>query len=260
MDKNGLLESVKLLAREAGAAIMEIYQRPDFNVVDKSDHSPLTDADQASNQIICDGLMRLFPKFPIISEENRETPYEERKTYEYCWLVDPLDGTKEFIRRNGDFTVNIALVKGQSLEMGVVFIPATEELYWAWRGMGAFWELGGIVRPLKTASFRLTDAGLGVVASRSHMTPETEMFISSLNQPSLLSRGSALKFLLLAKGEAHLYPRLAPTMEWDTGAAQMILEEAGGSVIEAGTDLPLLYNKENLLNPHFIAFGSMNAG
>ena len=259
MDKNGLLEAVKTLARAAGAAIMEIYERSDFGVMEKEDQSPLTLADQASNRIICEGLERLAPRFPIISEENKLTPFEIRKEYSYVWLVDPLDGTKEFIKRNGDFTVNIALIKGTALEMGVVYIPALDELYWAWKGMGAFWECNGIVQPLQTTPFKLSDAGLRVVCSRSHMSAETEAFIKKLKDPELVSRGSALKFLLLAKGEAHIYPRLGPTMEWDTGAAQMILEEAGGEVLEANTSMPLSYNKENLLNPYFIAFAQTNS-
>lgn len=258
MDKTGLLEAVKSLAREAGASIMEIYQRADFNVESKLDESPLTAADKASNTIICAGLEALLPSFPIISEENKEIPYEIRKEYPFTWLVDPLDGTKEFIKRNGDFTVNIALIKGQELEMGVVYIPVYDELYWAWKGMGAFLESEGEVRQLQTSAFRISDEGLRVVCSRSHMSPETEAFIKKLKEPELVSRGSALKFLLLAKGDAHIYPRLGPTMEWDTGAAQMILEEAGGEVLEASSSSPLRYNKENLLNPHFVAFARTN--
>jgi len=256
MDKNGILEAVKALAKAAGAAILDIYGSSDFGVVQKDDASPLTAADQASNRIIRDGLAALEPRFPIISEENKEIPYETRKNYAYTWLVDPLDGTKEFIKRNGDFTVNIALVKGQELEMGVVYIPVHGELYWAWRGMGAFLEQAGQVQPLRSASdFRLSDSRLRIVCSRSHMSPETEEFIRKLREPELISRGSALKFLLLARGEAHIYPRLGPTMEWDTGAAQVILEEAGGQVVEASSSLPLLYNKANLRNPDFIAYG-----
>jgi 3'(2'), 5'-bisphosphate nucleotidase len=256
MDKNGILEAVKALAKAAGAAILDIYRSSDFGVVHKDDASPLTAADQASNRILCEGLAALAPPFPIISEENKEIPYETRKNYAYTWLVDPLDGTKEFIKRNGDFTVNIALVKGQELEMGVVYIPAHGELYWAWRGMGAFLEYGGEVQTLRSAAdFRLSDPHLRVVCSRSHMSPETESFIRKLSNPELVSRGSALKFLLLAKGEAHIYPRLGPTMEWDTAAAQVILEEAGGQVVEASSSLPLLYNKANLRNPDFIAYG-----
>ena len=256
MDKNGILVAVKALAKAAGAAILDIYQSRDFGVVHKDDASPLTAADQASNRILCEGLAALEPHFPIISEENKEIPYETRKRYAYTWLVDPLDGTKEFIQRNGDFTVNIALLKGQELEMGVVYIPAHGELYWAWRGMGAFWEHDGKVQALHSASqFRLSDPHLRVVCSRSHMSPETEAFIRKLRDPELVSRGSALKFLLLARGEAHIYPRLGPTMEWDTGAAQVILEEAGGQVVEADSSLPLLYNKANLRNPNFIAYG-----
>lgn len=243
-----LAADIRRIAREAGLAILDIYNRPgDWQVEIKGDDSPLTQADRVSNEII----VRQLPEYPIISEENKEIPFAERQTYTRCWLVDPLDGTKEFIQRNGDFTVNIALVENGAPILGVVHIPATNETYWAVKGAGAFLEEA----PLQAATFALTDPGLKVVASRSHSNPETEAFIAGLNQPELVSRGSALKFLLLASGQAHVYPRLAPTMEWDTGAAQIVLEEAGGAVLQATTGAPLQYNKENLLNPHFIAYG-----
>ncbi|MEM6380502.1 MAG: 3'(2'),5'-bisphosphate nucleotidase CysQ, partial [Bacteroidota bacterium] len=173
----------------------------------------------------------------------------------YNWLVDPLDGTKEFIKRNGEFTVNIALVHNGKLEMGVVYAPVLEEMFWAVKGEGAFIEKDGTQQLLKVESFNMTDVNLGVVCSRSHLNDATQAFVDQLNEPKLVATGSSLKFLILAKGEAHIYPRLAPTMEWDTGAAQMILEEAGGSVISEKSKEALLYNKENLLNPAFIAYG-----
>ncbi len=245
------------IAQKAGNEILHIYNHEDFGVEIKSDQSPLTKADKASNAIICEGLEKLTLIFPIISEENKEVTYEERKNWQRCWLVDPLDGTKEFIKRNGDFTVNIALVENGQIVLGVVGIPFHNEIYWAVEGEGAFLVKNGKEEKIAVASFNSTDPGLKIVASRSHLNQETQDFISNFNKPELVSKGSALKFLLLAKGEAHIYPRIAPTMEWDTAAAQIILEEAGGKLIVHETGSPMTYNRENLRNPAFIATGKV---
>jgi 3'(2'), 5'-bisphosphate nucleotidase len=240
------------LARKAGDAIMDIYRREsDWNVEQKDDRSPLTLADRRSNEIICAGLTR----FPIISEENKVIPYEERKAYPICWMVDPLDGTKEFIQRNGDFTVNIALILENRPVLGVVYIPVSGVAYWGALGLGAHRTDETGARVLQAATFDPAESHPRVVASRSHLNEETQAFIGRLHSPELVSRGSSLKFMLLAEGQAHVYPRLAPTMEWDTAAAQIILEEAGGSVIDAHTQEPMRYNKPDLHNPHFIAYG-----
>jgi 3'(2'), 5'-bisphosphate nucleotidase len=258
MNKLELAKKVSVIAREAGAAILEIYNNTaDFEVEQKKDESPLTIADRTANKIICDALEQLEVQYPIVSEENRAIPYAERSAFTNSWLVDPLDGTKEFIKRNGEFTVNIALVSNGQLILGVVYAPCLDELYRAVKGQGAFLEKNGETTRLEAASFSIKDQGLKVVCSRSHLNEGTQAFIDALNAPEKVSQGSSLKFLILAKGEAHLYPRLAPTMEWDTGAAQMVLEEAGGKVVEAASRQPLRYNKENLLNPHFIAYGRM---
>lgn len=260
MDQNKLVEEVVRIARAAGAAIMEIYKaadKEDLQIQNKADESPLTIADRAANAIICAGLQTLPIKYPIVSEENKAIPYEERFTFDYHWLVDPLDGTKEFIKKNGEFTVNIALIHNGSPVMGVVYAPVLDEMYWAVQGAGAYLEKGGEKTKLQAASFVMTDPGLGVVCSRSHLNDDTRAFIDGLKEPNLVATGSSLKFLILAKGDAHLYPRLAPTSEWDTGAAQSILEEAGGKVINQDTGAPLQYNKESLLNPHFIAYGKI---
>ncbi len=257
--QNNLLSLIPALleiARQAAAAILDIYHsEADFGVEAKSDDSPLTRADRAANDIICRGLEALAMQYPIISEENKLLPYAERRHWTHCWLVDPLDGTKEFIKKNGDFTVNIALVENGEVVAGVVGIPAMDELYWAVKGEGAFCIKNQAEQPIEAASFSQHDEGLKIVCSRSHMSPETEAFIAKYNSPNLVSRGSALKFLLLAKGEAHVYPRIAPTMEWDTAAAQIILEEAGGSVLVYETGEPMRYNRENLLNPSFVGYG-----
>lgn len=257
MTQNTMIKEVIEIARKAGAAILEIYGTDDFQVENKADESPLTIADQTANTIICEGLEKLSIQYPIISEENKTLPYEDRKDYDHFWLVDPLDGTKEFIKRNGEFTVNIALVKGQRPVAGVVYAPVLDEMYWAIKGEGAFLEKDGKITKLSPDSFKWSDSGLSLVCSRSHLNEATEKFVAGFDQPNLVSQGSSLKFLILAKGEAHIYPRLAPTMEWDTGAAQIVLEEAGGSVINNDTKEPLLYNKENLLNPYFVAAGKV---
>ena len=243
------------MAIQAGDAIMEIYTSEDFDIEHKDDDSPLTRADKAANKIICDYLESFSPDVPIISEENKEIPYAERKNYTLCWMVDPLDGTKEFIKRNGQFTVNIALIDNNEVTFGIVYAPALQELFYALKGRGAYMTKEKMQSPLKANQFSRDEQGIRVVCSRSHLNAETQNFIDDLKEPEKVSIGSSLKFIILAKGQAELYPRLAPTMEWDTAAAQIILEEAGGQVLHAETGEKLTYNKENLLNPYFIASG-----
>lgn len=258
MDYKSLALEVVEIAAKAGVRIMEIYNAAEGIVYDKkTDNSPLTRADSEGNTIICEALEKLATQFPIISEENKLLSYEDRKDYDHFWLVDPLDGTKEFIKRNGEFTVNIALIKGQHPVMSVVLTPVTNEMYWAVKGLGAFLIKDGKTTQLNANEFTMEDDGLGVVCSRSHLNQETQDFIDKLSNPTKVSTGSSLKFLILAEGGAHVYPRIAPTMEWDTAAAQMILEAAGGKVISNETGEPLLYNKENLLNPYFVAYGNV---
>ncbi|MEO1261403.1 MAG: 3'(2'),5'-bisphosphate nucleotidase CysQ [Bacteroidota bacterium] len=253
-----LIPDLIRITQKASDAILEIYNHDDFGVEHKSDDSPLTKADKASNKIICEGLEKLPLVYPIISEENKEAEYEVRKFWRRCWSVDPLDGTKEFIKRNHDFTTNIALIENEKVILGMVGIPYFNEIYWAIEGEGAFVQKNGQVEKLTAASFKTTDKGLKIVASRSHLNEETKDFISHFDEPEIVSRGSALKFLLLAKGEAHIYPRIAPTMEWDTAAAQIILEEAGGKLTVHNTGEPMRYNRENLRNPAFIAVGDVS--
>ena len=254
MNFDAFIAEVCDIAKQAGQEIMKIYNASEgIEIEKKDDNSPLTKADKASNAVICDRLQKMAVPIPIISEENKLVEYNIRKQYPYAWMVDPLDGTKEFIKRNGEFTVNIALIKGGHSIAGVVYIPCTDEMYYAIKGMGAFKIAGGEKRQLSCASFSMQDKGLKVVCSRSHLNDETQAFMHQLNEPEAVSKGSSLKFLILAEGKAHLYPRLAPTMEWDTAAAQIILEEAGGSVLKADTKEVLNYNKEDLLNPFFVA-------
>ena len=253
VDLNKLLPHVIAAAKEAGRAILEVYSS-NFSVEEKQDNSPLTLADKLSHRIIAKRLSEIEGGLiPILSEEGKEIPYETRKSWEYIWLVDPLDGTKEFIKRNGEFTINIALIRGQRPVLGVVYIPVTETLYAAYDGAGAYKEIKGrkIELPEQQMSGRLT-----IVGSRSHATEELAAFVEEMKRKygevDFISAGSSLKFCLVAEGKADVYPRLGPTMEWDTAAGQAIAEQAGASVVEMKTEKPLLYNKQNLLNPLFM--------
>ena len=239
------------IARRAGDAIMEIYNR-DFSVAYKDDKSPLTEADLKSNEIICGALADLHPDIPILSEENKTVAYEERKDWDYFWLIDPIDGTKEFIKKNGEFTVNIALIHKDTPVFGVVYAPVLEEMYVAKQGEGAYKNEERL--PLRQNS--APEKELSVVASKSHLSEETQEFIDSLAEDTeklnLVSKGSSLKLCMVAEGSADIYPRLAPTMEWDTGAAHAIVLESGKQVLQYESGEPVVYNKENLLNPWFI--------
>ena len=253
------IERLLSICRDAGSAIIEIYKSADLGIEHKADESPLTLADKAANAVICEGLENLKVVYPIISEENKSIPYEERRHYTYVWMVDPLDGTKEFIKRNGEFTVNIALIhEGRSIA-GFVYAPDLDEMYYAIEGQGAYQVVGNQRVRLATNRISLKDEGLRVVGSRSHLNEATQAFVDKLDGAEIVPKGSSLKFLILAKGGADLYPRMAPTMEWDTAAADIILREAGGQVVQALNHEPMRYNKEDLLNPHFIASASIQS-
>lgn len=244
------------VARAAGDKILEIYGR-DFEIEYKGDDSPLTEADKAANEVIMEFLRAAHADTPIISEENREIPYPERVDWTRFWLVDPLDGTKEFIKKNGEFTVNIALVEGRQPVLGVVYRPVTDTMYFGAEGAGAWKiEAGGDTEQISGGPHYSEKSEVRVVASRSHLTSEVEAFVENLRsqgkQVDFLSAGSSLKICLVAAGAADVYPRFGPTMEWDTGAAHAVATAAGKQVLNAETREPLDYNKENLLNPHFI--------
>lgn len=245
------IELLKSIACSAGDAIMEIYGEKDFAVELKDDQSPLTAADKASHEIIVAGLEKHWPDIPILSEEGGDTPYQERKNWQCFWLVDPLDGTKEFIKRNGEFTVNIALIELGQPTIGVVYVPAQKKHYWGMVGEGA-WTQTGEDAPV-SIQVRQPDQekGLTVVMSRSHPSKELEEYLKNIKVAEALPVGSSLKLCVVAEGRADLYPRLGPTMEWDTGAGQAVVMAAGGTV-ETPDHQPLTYNKENLLNPFFI--------
>ncbi len=236
----------------ASEKILEIYNSDEFDIELKGDNSPLTKADKASHQIISEILSS--SDLPILSEEGRDIPFEERSQWEHFWMVDPIDGTKEFIKRNGEFTVNIALINGNQSILGVVLVPVTGDLYWAVKENGAF-KNG---HRINVNSCDIEDSGLRVVASRSHMNDDTRTFVEDLNDPVIVSKGSSLKLLMVAEGEADIYPRFAPTMEWDTAAAQIVVEEAGGTVSKREIHEPMTYNKSDLLNPHFYVTSIQN--
>ncbi len=248
-DLANLLPRVSRLSEAAGQAILQIYRQDQIQVRDKADSSPLTEADLAAHHLILQGLQDLTPGVPVLSEESGGIPYLERQQWRQFWLVDPLDGTREFLSRNDQFTVNIALVEKGIPIMGVVHAPALGLTYRAAQGLGAY-RGEEPIRARPPAQLPLQ-----VVASRSHRSPETEQFLERLRRRygSLVVRsvGSALKFCLVAEGSAHLYPRFDPTMEWDTAAAHCIVEQAGGSVTDLKGD-PLRYNKPDLHNPPFI--------
>lgn len=246
-----LLQLAITAAEAACQEILTVYHSGDFQAEAKGDHSPLTLADKNAHAVIESILYA--SNLPVLSEEGKDIPYEERKNWQRFWLVDPLDGTKEFLKRNGEFTVNIALIENQKPVLGVVAVPVTGDVYFGQAGNGAFVKRGGSTSVLpKRIPIGLQQSGLRVVASRSHRSEETEAFITSLINPSLVSQGSSLKFMLLAEGKADVYPRFAPTMEWDTAAAHAIVNEVGLSVLQKHSGVPLLYNKPDLLNPYFI--------
>jgi 3'(2'), 5'-bisphosphate nucleotidase len=233
---------------DAGERIMYVYKKADFSITTKEDQSPLTLADREAHLVITRQLQATG--LPVLSEEGQQVPYAERSQWADYWLIDPLDGTKEFIRRHDEFTVNIALVRQGRPVVGVVYAPALDRLYWT-EGPVAKCRKGADAP--KTISVNGRQDVQVIVASTSHRTPETDRFISRYPGAEIISMGSSLKFLLVAEGMADVYPRYAPTMEWDTAAAQAVLEAAGGRVLQYGTEQPLKYNKENLLNPWFIA-------
>jgi 3'(2'), 5'-bisphosphate nucleotidase len=248
-----LIETLKTLVLKSGEAVLEIYHSNDFDIELKSNNSPVTKADLAAHHVLVDGLALLTPEIPVVSEED-DTSISIPKSHKVYWLIDPLDGTKEFIQKSDEFTVNLALIEDNKPIFGIVGIPALNMLYWGGKAHGSFKTNSGLTERIKVKSLN----GLTrVFASKSHLNTETETFIQQLKgQVRLIQAGSSLKFLRIAEGEADIYPRLAPTCEWDTAAAHAVLEGAGGTVTQIdGTDLT--YGKLDILNPHFIAKGKM---
>ncbi len=247
-----IVDQIIDLSVSAGNRIMEIYNS-DFSVEDKQDKSPLTAADMASHQTIVEGLAGLTGEIPILSEESSKIDWAERKNWQTYWLVDPLDGTKEFIKKNGEFTVNIALIHDQRPVLGVVYVPATETVYFATEGLGAFKKENNNQTAISTRKTIVNQ--FAVAGSRSHGSDAQQTFMRRLGEAETMAIGSSLKFCLVAAGKVDIYPRFGLTSEWDTAAAQCVVEQAGGTVTTLDFQ-PLLYNtKESLLNPHFLVIG-----
>jgi len=237
------------IAEKAGTAIMEVYAEKDFSGITdfKADDSPLTLADKRSHEIINAALLQAFPEIPVLSEEGRDIAYQERKNWNQFWLVDPLDGTKEFINRNGEFTVNIALVENGLPVLGIIYVPVTKVFYFGKKGVEAFKESEKGKEPLKTTHKK---ENLKAVGSRSHAAPEEKEFLEKLHIKEVVSTGSSLKFCRVAEGKADVYFRHGPTMEWDTAAGQAIVEAAGGVVLDVAKN-SFSYNKQSLRNGSF---------
>ena len=254
MDYNKLLDSIIVISQIAGNKILEIYNSPDIdiNIEIKNDLSPLTIADKSSNDIIINQLKSLTPNIPILSEEEKNVGFNYRKNWSEFWLVDPLDGTKEFINKNGEFTVNIALIKDNQSIMGVVYAPVLDKTWYGLKNYGSFI----INKDKKPKQLNLNKSKRDItkiVSSRSHANnPKLEEYIKQFKKYELIKMGSSIKMCLVADGTAHCYPRFGPTMEWDTGAAHAVVKYAGGNIYNIETDKELVYNKENLLNPEFI--------
>ena len=246
---------------KGGHAIIKVYAS-DFAVEHKDDKSPLTLADKNCNDIIESFLLKT--EIPVLSEEGSVITFDERKNWEYFWLVDPLDGTKEFIKRNGEFTVNIALIHNGNPIMGVIYVPVKKELYFAMEGLGSYKisrdavisDLDGLIKKSNRLPIDYKRENYVIVGSRSHMSAETEDFFDEKKKEygniEVMAAGSSIKLCMVAEGKADAYPRYAPTMEWDTGAGDAICRMAGFQVLQYNTDMPVEYNKENLLNPWFL--------
>ncbi|EDP71452.1 CysQ, sulfite synthesis pathway protein [Flavobacteriales bacterium ALC-1] len=260
MNKN--LETAIIAALEAGKVILDVYRSDDFEIELKGDDSPLTKADLASHNVIMSYLKET--NIPVLSEEGRSISYNDRKEWGQLWIVDPIDGTKEFIKRNGEFTVNIALVENQKTILGVIFVPVSGDLYFSTKDSGSYkvtvnledYSIDSLLNLGEKLPLRREDKTFTIVASRSHMSPETETYVNEMRQKhgtvNLISKGSSLKLCMVAEGQADCYPRFAPTMEWDTAAGQAICEHAGFKVIDCSTNEVMLYNRKALLNNWFL--------
>jgi 3'(2'), 5'-bisphosphate nucleotidase len=248
-----LLQQVEQIAAQAGELIMQVYQQ-DFDVEHKDDNSPLTQADLLSHRCIIEALQQLTPNIPIISEESAVVPVEQRKQWSSLWLVDPLDGTREFIKKNGEFTVNIALIENGAPVLGVISAPAQQRCWAATVSVGAFEVVGAKRSFIEVAKSK---SSLRVAASRSHLDEKTVSALQRMGDVQRVSVGSALKFCLLANGEIDVYPRFAPTWEWDTAAGQCIVEMAGGVVLNLDGSRKTYNQRDTLLNEHFMALADV---
>ena len=254
MNHNDMIKVASEAALMAGEEIMKIYNDSEFiDFKKKKDNSPLTKADRASHNIISKILKNT--KIEIISEEKKIAEFDKRKKWKYYWLVDPLDGTKEFIKKNGEFTVNIALIKNNIPYIGIVYCPTFKTLYWNDPKTGSYKKhINNVIKLKKREEINFKDPNLRVVTSRSHMNEETEGFLTKLNKPQIVPVGSSLKILFLAENNADIYPRYGPTMEWDTAAAHAIANGSNVKLFKSNDKSEISYNKKNLLNPFFLAY------
>ena len=254
MNHNDMIKIASEAALMAGEEIMKIYNDSEFiDFKKKKDNSPLTKADRASHNIISKILKNT--KIEIISEEKKIIEFDKRKKWKYYWLVDPLDGTKEFIKKNGEFTVNIALIKNNIPYIGIVYCPTFKTLYWNDPKTGSYKKhINNVIKLKKREEINFKDPNLRVVTSRSHMNEETESFLTKLNKPQIVPVGSSLKILFLAENNADIYPRYGPTMEWDTAAAHAIANGSNVKLFKSNDKSEISYNKKSLLNPFFLAY------
>jgi len=249
-----ILIDVKELAVEAGKAILRIYET-DFEVQQKEDNTPLTKADMAAHHIIEQGLLKISPEIPVLSEESAHIDFEIRKTWKEYWLVDPLDGTKEFVKRNGEFTVNIAYISDGYPVLGVIYAPVLNLTYYACKGKGAFMQGVSDTQGHKISTRKMELSKLVIAGSRSHAGSSLQRFLTQFENHEVVSMGSSLKSCLVAQGDADIYPRFGPTSEWDTAAAQCIVEEAGGEILDLHLERLRYNTKPSMLNPHFVVLG-----
>lgn len=254
MDLESLIDPVVGLAEEAGRAILEVYST-DFDVQSKDDESPLTQADLASNRVISAGLASLTPAIPVISEESGLPDFDVRRSWDRYWLVDPLDGTREFVNRNGEFTVNIALIERNRPVLGVVHVPVQGKTYTGCEGAGAARRESGEA-PVSIHVAQASGDPVRVVGSRSHRGTSLDAYLAAIGKHVMVPMGSSLKFCVVAEGRADLYPRLGPTSEWDTAAAQAVVEQAGGRVVTLDGKSMKYNMKSDILNPHFLVIGA----
>jgi len=248
--KSELIEQLIEISKDAGKAILEVYNS-NFGHQIKEDLSPLTKADTLSNNIICERLKVITPDIPILSEENSDIPFNIRSSWEQYWLVDPLDGTKEFIKKNGEFTVNIALIENNTPIFGIIHLPVTNETYWGSSTKGSFYIKGNNQKTKLCVENKIRSQ-VRIVASRSHPSKMLDTLLEEIGEYKIITKGSSLKFCLIAKGQADIYPRLGPTSEWDIAAGHAIVKFAGGSLVTIDRE-PMQYNlTENNLNPYFV--------
>lgn len=252
------IQTIIHLLREAGERIMEYYTRGDYHFDSKEDHSPVTSADMDSDKLITEGLNHLFPDIPVVSEESGDHDYDVRKLSEILWLLDPLDGTREFMTRTGDFSINLALIENHKPVLGFVHLPVTKETYVGIKGQGSYLlNFSDEKKPLRVHRFSLSSPGIRMMKSRHQQDLKTEKHMMGFDSPEIKVVGGAIKFLSIARGDADYYPRMNHIMEWDIAAGQIIIEEAGGKLIDMQSGLPLTYNQPSLQCPFFLAMGQL---